>query len=116
MNKYNELITLRDTFLDMLSIAVNNATTQEQFEELESITEEIFNRIPREIASCDYIMRGVIQSYLDDNDKKDMNKVNRFMEQICNDNVFHLNDDYLCDDLQYAADKFYGKTKDDDDE
>lgn len=116
MNKYDELITLRDTFLDMLNIAVNNATTQEQFEELENITEDVLNRIPLEIASCDYIMRSDVKIYLDDNDQKDMNKVNQFMKKICDDDVLYSNDEHLCLNLQYTTDKFYGKIKDDDNE
>lgn len=109
MNKYDNLIELRDKFLEQLNTCVKNAKTQDDFDELETITEDVFNGMPLEITSCDYIMRSVVQSYLDDNDQKDMVAVNKFMKQIWNDNVFHFNDDFIYDDLTYAAEKFYDK-------
>ena len=111
MTKYDELIKTRDEFIEQLNDCVKNAQTQDDFDELEHIIEDVFNGMPIEITSCDYIMRSVIQSYLDDNDQKDMATVSKFMNQVWRDDVFHLNDDYLCDDLQYAAEKFYDKTK-----
>ena len=109
MNKdrYKELIKLRDNFLDALNAQAKLAKTQEDYDDLESITEDVFNGIPLEIVQCDYITRNTIRSYLDNDDQKDMHKVNKFMKQLWNDDVFHLDDDNLCDDLQYATEKFY---------
>lgn len=107
--KYKELIKLRDNFLDALNAQAELAKTEEDYDDLESITEDVFSRIPLKIAQCDYIARSTIQSYLDDDDQKDMDKVNKFMHQVWEDDLFHLNDDYLSDDLQCASNKFYGK-------
>lgn len=108
-DKYKELIKLRDNFLDALNAQVELAKTKEDYDDLESITEDVFNRIPLEIAQCDYSTRSVISSFLDDDDQDDMEKVNKFMHQVWEDDILHLNDDWFCDDVQRSADKFYKK-------
>lgn len=111
MNKYENLEKLKDKFLAELKDAVKTAQAVDDFDKLEDIVEDVFNGIPLEIAQCDYIMRYTAGSWLHDKDQEDMEKVSRFMKQIYEDDVFHLNDDTFCDDMNYAEAKFYSKNK-----
>lgn len=111
MNKdrYKELIKLRDNFLDALNAQARLAKTEEDYNDLEDITEDVFNRMPIEVVQCDYIQRSTIKSYLFDDDQKDMNKLNKFMRLVWESDAIRINDCCVTDDLQYASDKFYGK-------
>lgn len=97
--------------MDELQESVKTAQTVDDFDKLEDIVEDVFNRIPLEIAQCDYIMRYTAGAWLHGEDQTDMKKVSRFMKQIYKDDVFHLNDDTFCDDMNYAEAKFYSKNK-----
>lgn len=112
MIRYEELNSLRVAFTDALQRAAQEAKTEDEFAWIESVATDTLSAMPPTILSKDYIERGTIATYLNKEDRQNTKKINAFMMQIYADDLFHMNDDYLCDDLQYAAEKFYNEQKD----
>lgn len=112
MIRYEELNNLRVAFTDALQKAAQEAKTEDEFAWIESVATDAMMAMPPTILSKDYIERGTIATYLEGKDRQDTKKINEFMMQIYRDDLFHMNDDYLCDDLTYAAQKFYKNKKD----
>lgn len=111
MIRYEALWTLYKDFADALQKAAHEAKSEMDFAILEDIATDVMTTMPPTILTKDYVGRGTIASYLDEADREDTEKINKFMMQIYEDDVFHLQDDYLCEDLEYAATKFYKKLK-----
>jgi hypothetical protein len=112
MIRHEELHNLRVAFTDALKKAAQEAKTEDEFAWIESVATDTLTAMPPTILSKDYIERGTIATYLNEEDRQNTKKINAFMMQIYKDDLFHMNDDYLCDDLQYAAEKFYNEQKD----
>jgi len=115
MIRYEELYNLRKQFTDALQKAATEAQNEDEFAVLEDVATDVLGCMPVNLMSCDYIARGTVASYLDEKDRQDTKKINGLMKQIYEDDLFHMNDDYLCDDLQFAVDKFYKYNKEDKD-
>lgn len=107
-----KLIEYKIAFIKELKKLEKECGNESDFDDLVYVVEDILNSIPHTLLHTDYAPRSIIRTYL--NDDEPIQFVNKFMEQLYLDNVFHLDDDKLCDDIEYAKNKFYevyGETK-----
>ena len=100
-----KLIEYKTAFIEELQKLEKECGNEVDFDELVYVVEDVLNSIPHTLLHTDYIPRSICRSYLNDNEPTQF--VNKFMEQLYLDNVFHLDDDNLCDDLEYALKEFY---------
>lgn len=107
-----KLIEYKIEFIKELKKLEKECVNESDFDELVYAVEDILNSTPHTLLHTDYIPRSICRSYL--NDGESIQFVNNFMEQLYLDDVFHLDDDKLCDDIEYAKNEFYkayGETK-----
>ena len=101
--KYEYLEQLKRNFIEALQAETAKATNEDDFSDLEDIAEDVLNMIPTELLQSDYITRTTIAGYID---PENTQEINQFMQKVSDDCVFHLDDETVCDDLQYCASEF----------
>lgn len=106
--KYEYLEELKNDFIKALQTETQKATNEDDMSDLEDIAEDILNMIPMELLQSDYITRTTIAGYIDGENTQ---KINKFMQKVCDDCVFHLDDEDVCDRLESCVNEFIEETK-----
>jgi hypothetical protein len=107
--KYEYLQEKANDFIKCLQEATKLATNEDEYSDLEDIAEDVLNCIPNELLQSDYITRTTIANYIEDGE--DTKTLNKFMQKVCDDCVFHLDDEAVCDNLEVCANKFFEENK-----
>lgn len=79
-----KLKQLADEFLTELQTAEQNARTEAQFDELETICEDLICGLPITIIQKDFYKRSDIRTYIDDKEKDNTKRVSRYMKGLYN--------------------------------
>lgn len=102
-----KLKELKKELLETLSVAVQNATTEAQFDELEDICEGLICGIPTTIIQKDYYRRSDIKTYLADDEKQDTQCVNKVMERLYYNDTIAFCYDCVNQAIQDDIDEMY---------
>lgn len=111
---FNLLRQTAKQFTDLLQQYVKDATTEDDFDELCDIVEDVLCKLPDELIQLDYYLRTSIRELLYDEYKQDTQKVNKFMNMVADydayDNIFSFNCE-INDILMEYAQEFDEKIK-----
>ncbi len=111
---FNVLRQTAKQFTDLLQQYVKDATTEDDFDELCDVVEDVMCKLPDELIQLDYYLRTSIRELLYDEYKQDTQKVNKFMNMVADydayDNIFSFNCE-INDILMEYAQEFDEKIK-----
>ena len=77
-----KLQELANQFLEELQAVEQNAKTEGEFDELETICEDVLCGIPISILQKDYYKRSDVRTYLDETDRDNTEKVSAAMKKL----------------------------------
>ena len=111
---FNALRQTAKQFTDTLQKCVKDATTEEDFDELCDVVEDVMCKLPDELIQLDYYLRTSLRGFLYEEYQQDTQKVNEFMNMVADndsfDNIFSFNCE-INDILMEYAKEFDEKIK-----
>lgn len=108
MKNYKNLEILKDTFLEELRKAEQEATNEYEYDELADIVEDLLAYIPTTLCQKDYFMRSVIRDRMATKDQNNSELVNKVMRYIHSQDAIYIGD-YAIENIDECIDEIETK-------